>query len=267
MRMMTPHYGEAFADISHGLSLTDMWGRMGWADVKRRYRRTVIGPFWQSLTLLIFVLVMSLVWATLFNMNVKEYLPYLCSSMIVWLLLSAFITEGATLFVSAEGLIKQLKISYMMLVCAMIWRTLIASAHNLLVYVPVYLFAGLPVNGYVLLAIPGLIILCVNGAWIALVLGMLVARYRDVEQIVGSFLQIAMFITPIFWSPSQLSGPKALLVHLNILYHYVAIVRDPLLGKPPAAESWFIVGLATICGWSLAFYLFARFRRRIAYWL
>ena len=178
-----------------------MWGRMGWADVKRRYRRTVIGPFWQSLTLLIFVLVMSLVWATLFNMNVKEYLPYLCSGMIVWLLLSAFITEGATLFVSAEGLIKQLKISYMMLVCAMIWRTLIASAHNLLVYVPVYLFAGLPVNGYVLLAIPGLIILCVNGAWIALVLGMLVARYRDVEQIVGSFLQIAMFITPIFGSP------------------------------------------------------------------
>jgi ABC-type polysaccharide/polyol phosphate export permease len=200
-------------------------------------------------------------------MDVKQYMPYLCSGMIVWLLLSAFITEGATLFVSAEGLIKQLKISYMMLVCAMIWRTLIASAHNLLVYVPVYFFAGLPINGYVLLAIPGLAILCVNGAWIALVLGMLVARYRDVEQIVGSFLQIAMFITPIFWSPSQLSGPKMLLVHLNILYHYVEIVRDPLLGKPPAAESWLIVSLATICGWSLALYLFARFRRRIAYWV
>jgi ABC-type polysaccharide/polyol phosphate export permease len=264
---MTPHYGEALADIAHGVTLVDMWGRMGWADVKRRYRRTVIGPFWQSLSLLIFVLAMSVVWASLFNMNVKEYLPYLNSGMMVWMLLSAFITDGSAIFISAEGLIKQLKISYTMLICAMLWRSLITFAHNLAIYVPIYLLAGLPINGYLLLAIPGLAILCLNGAWIAFVLGMLVARYRDVQQIVASFLQIALFITPIFWSLDQLTGTKTLLVHLNILYHYVEIVRDPLLGKPPSLESWLVVGFATICGWSVALYLFARFQRRIAYWV
>jgi ABC-type polysaccharide/polyol phosphate export permease len=264
---MTPQYAEAVADIAHGLSLVEMWGRMGWADVKRRYRRTVIGPFWQSLSLLIFVLAMSVVWASLFNMNVKEYLPFLNSGMMVWLLLSAFITEGSTIFVSAEGLIKQLKVSYTMLICAMIWRSVITFAHNLLVYIPIYLLAGLPINGYLLLAIPALAVLCLNGAWIALVLGMLVARYRDVQQIIASFLQIALFITPIFWSPAQLTWPKTLLVHLNLLYHYVEIVRDPLLGRPPSVESWLIVGLATIFGWGIALFLFARFQRRIAYWV
>jgi ABC-type polysaccharide/polyol phosphate export permease len=264
---MTPHYAEALADITHGVSLVEMWGRMGWADVKRRYRRTAIGPFWQSLSLLIFVLAMSVVWASLFHMDVKEYLPYLNSGMMVWWLISAFITEGSLVFVSAEALIKQLKISYMMLICAMVWRNLIAFAHNLLIYIPVYFYAGLPINRYLLLAIPGLVVLCINGVWIALVLGMLVARYRDVQQIVASFLQIALFITPIFWSPAQLTGPKTLLVKLNMLYHYVEIVRDPLLGKPPSAESWAMVALATICGWSLALFLFARFRRRIAYWV
>ncbi len=155
----------------------------------------------------------------------------------------------------------------MMLICAMIWRSIIAFAHNLLVYIPVYLFAGLPINGYLLLAIPGLIVVCINGGWIALVLGMLVARYRDVQQIIASFLQIALFITPIFWSPAQLTGPKTLLVHLNMLYHYVEIVRDPLMGKPPSAESWMMVGFATVFGWALALFLFARFQRRIAYWV
>jgi ABC-type polysaccharide/polyol phosphate export permease len=264
---MTPQYAEALADITQGVSLVDMWGRMGWADVKRRYRRTVIGPFWQCLSLLIFVLTRSVVWASLFNMNVKEYLPYLNSGMMVWLLLSAFINEGSAVFVGNEGLIKQLKVSYMMLICAMVWRSLIGFAHNLLVYIPIYLFAGLPINAYLLLAIPALAILCLNGAWIALVLGMLVARYRDVQQIVTSFLQIALFITPIFWSPAQLTGPKTLLVDLNILYHYVEIVRDPLMGKPPSVESWLMVVAATICGWSLALFLFARFQRRIAYWV
>jgi ABC-type polysaccharide/polyol phosphate export permease len=264
---MTPQYTEALADITHGVSLVEMWGRMGWADVKRRYRRTVIGPFWQSLSLLIFVLAMSVVWGSLFNMSVKDYLPFLNSGMMVWLLLSAFITEGSTIFVSAEGLIKQLRVSYAMLICAMIWRSLITFGHNLLVYIPIYLFAGLPINGYLLLAIPGVAVLCLNGAWIALVLGMLVARYRDVQQIIASFLQIALFITPIFWSPAQLTWPKTLLVQFNMLYHYVAIVRDPLLGRPPSVESWLVVGLATIVGWGIALFLFARFRRRIAYWV
>jgi ABC-type polysaccharide/polyol phosphate export permease len=264
---MTPNYAEALADITQGVSLFDMWGRMGWADVKRRYRRTVIGPFWQSLSLLIFVLAMSVVWASLFNMSVSDYLPFLNSGMMVWLLLSSFITEGSTIFVSAEGLIKQLRVSYTMLICAMLWRTLITFGHNLLVYIPIYLLAGLPINGYLLLAIPGLAVLCLNGAWIALVLGMLVARYRDVQQIIASFLQIALLITPIFWSPAQLTWPKTLLVHFNMLYHYVEIVRDPLLGRPPSVESWLLVGLATICGWGLALFLFARFHRRIAYWV
>jgi ABC-type polysaccharide/polyol phosphate export permease len=264
---MTPHYAEALGDIVQGVRLVDMWGRMGWAEVKRRYRRTVIGPFWQSLSLLIFVLAMSVIWASLFNQSVQEYLPYLNSGMMVWLLLSAFITDGSTVFVANESLIKQLKVSYMMLICAMIWRSLIAFAHNLLVYIPIYLLSGLPINGYLLLAIPALIVLCLNGGWIALVLGMLVARYRDVQQIVASFLQIALFITPIFWSPAQLTGSKTLLVHFNMLYHYVEIVRDPLMGKLPSAESWLIVGLATICGWAIALFLYARFQRRIAYWV
>jgi ABC-2 type transport system permease protein len=52
-----------------------------------------------------------------------------------------------------------------------------------------------------------------------------------------------------------------------MLYHYVEIVRDPLLGKPPSAWSWFMVGSSTVLGWALALWLFSRFRRRIPYWL
>jgi ABC-type polysaccharide/polyol phosphate export permease len=264
---MTPYYGEAIADFAEGLRLVDLWGRMGWAETKRRYRRTVIGPFWSSLSLAIFVGTMGIVWSTIFKINPKEYLPYLTSGMLVWLLLSSFITEGCAVFVAAESLIKQLRIDYSILLFALVWRNLIAFGHNLVVYVPVALYCGVPFNANLLMIIPGLVFLCLNGIWIALVLGMLCARLRDVQQVVGSLLQIAIFVTPIFWSPAQLGRARIALVDANLLYHYVEIVRDPLLGQPPAAESWLVVGLATVAGWGLALFLFGRFRRRIAYWL
>jgi ABC-type polysaccharide/polyol phosphate export permease len=264
---MTPYYGEAIADFVEGVRLVDLWGRMGWAETKRRYRRTVIGPFWSSFSLAIFVGTMGIVWATIFKIDFKEYMPYLTSGMLVWLLLSSFITEGCQVFVAAESLIKQLRINYTILLFAMVWRNLITFGHNLVVYVPVALYCGVPLNASSLMIVPGLVFLCLNGIWIALVLGTLCARFRDIQQVVASLLQIAIFVTPIFWSPTQLGRARIALVDFNLLYHYVEIVRDPLLGQPPLAESWLVVGLATVAGWGLALFLFGRFRRRIAYWL
>ena len=264
---MTPNYADAINDVLRGVMSVDMWGRMGWQDIKRRYRRTAIGPFWTSLSLAVFAISMGLVWANLWKLDPKEYLPYLTSGMMVWVLFSSFVTEGCTVFVSAENLIKQLPVSYSMLVCAMLWRNLIAFAHNFAVYVPICIYAGLPPTAYSLLAIPGLIFLCLNGIWIALVLGIMCARYRDIQQVVTSLLQVSMFITPIFWSPTQLSGSATLFVDANMLYHYIEIVRNPLLGKPPSSWSWFMVLIATVVGWTITLYLFSRFRRRIPYWL
>jgi lipopolysaccharide transport system permease protein len=96
---------------------------------------------------------------------------------------------------------------------------------------------------------------------------LLCARYRDVQQVVASLMQISMFVTPIFWPPDQLHSRFRTLVDYNLLYHYVTIVRAPLLGEPAPAWSWLMVLLATVVGWSFAIYLFGRFQRRIAYWL
>jgi ABC-type polysaccharide/polyol phosphate export permease len=160
-----------------------------------------------------------------------------------------------------------LRISYMMLVCSLIWRNLIAFIHNLVIYIPICIYGQVPVNIYTLAVIPGLFFLCLNGAWIVIVLGLLCARFRDTQQVVLSLLQISMFVTPILWSPKLLKGRAVVLVDYNMIYHYIVIVRDPLLGQPPSAWSWFMVIVATIVGWAFTLYLYSRFQRRIAYWL
>jgi ABC-type polysaccharide/polyol phosphate export permease len=111
-------------------------------------------------------------------------------------------------------------------------------------------------------------LLMVNAVWIALVVGTLTARFRDIQQIVQSVLQVAMFVTPLFWSPDSLAGSRRIIfVGLNPLYHLLEIVRDPLLGRPPSLNSYIAVALITVAGCALAFVVYGQFRKRIAYWL
>lgn len=260
----------AWEDLVGGLRKYDLWGRLGWLEIKRRYRRTMMGPFWACITLLIFVMVIGSVGSGLLSRQTADYLPFLVAGMIVWVMLQSTLMESVNVFVAGSGLIRQMNFEYSILVYALVWRNLIVFAHNLLVYLLILLIFAPGKLGFAnLLAIPGLIVMAVNCAWISALLGMLSMRFRDLQQLVVSIVQVAMFVTPLFWSPENLGGMRRFFfVDLNPLYHLLTIVRDPLLGgKLPPVSSCLAVVLITVAGWMLTYVMFARFRKRIAYWL
>ena len=264
---MVPQYQTAIADIRDGLLNWRMWGRLGWQETKRRYRRTVIGPFWTTLSLSIFIFTLGLLWAQLWKQDPKSYLPFLTAGMLAWGLVSIIITEGGSVFIAAEGLIKSLPFSYTILTCAVVWRNLIVFFHHLVIYLGVMLYAGVAVTSSSFLVLPGLLLVAINGIWVCTLLGMMCSRFRDIQQIIASVLQISMFVTPIFWTPKQLGERFALYVDVNPLYHYVDIVRSPLLGNPPSLLSWSVVIAGTIFGWAVTLFFYSRFRRRLPYWI
>jgi ABC-type polysaccharide/polyol phosphate export permease len=261
-------YDVALNDFAGGLASWRMWGRFGWQEIKRRYRRTVIGPFWTTLSLGIFMFALGTVWANLWHQNPKIYLPFLCTGLLAWNMVAAIVSEGCTTFVAAEGLIKQLRFPYSILACSVAWRNVIVFLHNLLILVAVSVYAGLRPGWATLLVLPGLGLIWLNGVWVATMLGMCCARYRDVQQVVLSLLQISMFVTPIFFTPEQLGQRmNKYFVQANPLYHYVTVVRAPLLAMVPSALTYEVVLFGTVVGWGLTLWLYSRFRRRLAYWL
>jgi len=260
-------YNVALSDTYAGLINWRMWGRMGWQETKRRYRRTVIGPFWTTLSLGIFIMALGFVWANLWNQDPKVYLPYLSSGFVVWVFVAAIINEGCSTFIAAESIIKQLRFPYSIFSFTVVWRNLIVFFHNLVIYFFVCIYANVSITWYTLLAIPALIVIFVNGVWVATVLGLLCSRFRDIQQVIASILQISMFVTPILWSAEQLGERFNIIVDFNILYHYLDILRSPLLGRPPSSLSWAVTLSGTVIGWVLMIFLYSRFRKRIPYWL
>jgi ABC-type polysaccharide/polyol phosphate export permease len=258
----------AAEDLLRGISRRELWGRLGWLDVKRRYRRTTIGPFWTSITLAIYVLSVGFVGAALWHQDIYEYLPFLASGMVVWMLVSSIAMESCSMFIAGQALFRNIRFDYSILAYALVWRNFLVLLHNLVVYFLVVLVLKPSLLGpTILLALLGLALVIVNGVWVSLLLGLVCLRFRDVPPLVSSAIQISMLVTPLFWPADTLVGLKRIVfVDLNPLYHVLDVVRGPLMGRVPEATTYGVMIGMTIGGWWLTYAMFKRFRRRIAYW-
>lgn len=257
----------ALDDLMRGLRLWPIWTTLALQEVRRRYRRTLIGPYWTSLSYAILIGAMAAVFANLWHMKLADYLPYLASGFVAWIFIATITAEGCSVFVTSEGLLKNSTLPYSLFIYAMVTRNLIVLAHHLSVYAIIACIYNDVLTWNMLLVIPALALIVLNAVWVGLALGMIVARYRDMQQIVASGLQILLFITPVFWPVEGVTGRvRYFLVEPNVAYHAVALLRLPLLGKAPSMLDWGVMIVVTIVGWAAVFFMFVRLRRYLAFW-
>ena len=254
-------------DLLDALQRWRLWITLGWLDVKQRYRRAVLGPFWITISMTVLVLTLGTVYAGLFKQDVHSFLPYLAAGFIVWNFCTAAIVESTTAFIQAEGLIKQGGIPLSLHVLRTIFRNFIISAHNLSVMLLMYIWQPSLLNWHIVLLVPGLALMLVNFVWISIILGVFCTRFRDLPPIVTNVLQILFFITPVMYRPESLPAHLSLFVRLNPFFYLIEAVRAPMLGSAPPGETYAVLLLFLIVGSLLAFALFARTRARIPYWL
>ncbi len=256
----------AVRDLVAGLQQWQLWGLMGWQDIRQRYRRSLLGPFWLTISMGVLVGTLGFLYGSLFGIDVEQYLPFIALGFLAWGLISGTISEGCTAFIQSAHYIQQIKLPFSTFVYWVVWRNLIIFAHNFVIYLVVAVIFGIWPGAAALLVLPGLALVIANATWVGLLFGMVCARFRDVPQIVTSLLQVAFFVTPIIWMPEQL-GDRIAFAQANPFFHFVELVRAPLLGHVPALSTWMVVLATTAGGWSLTLLLFRRFRNRISYWV
>ena len=256
----------AWKDISQGLMSVRVWSMLAWQEIRHRYRRSVLGPFWLTISTAVMVIGIGVIYGAIFGSVRAQYLPYLAVSLVIWMFISGIVNESCQAFIVAEGYIKQMKLPLSIHVMRVVWRNIIIMFHNVPIIV-VTLIVYKPSLTWHLLEVPiGLLFIAVNGIWLGLLLGILCARYWDIPQMVGSVVQLAFFVTPILWQASMLSSHRWV-VTFNPLYYFMEIVRAPLLGFEPVRTAWLVVIGVTLAGSLFAFLVFSRFRARIAYWV
>jgi lipopolysaccharide transport system permease protein len=242
---------------------------LGWQDVRQAYRRSVVGPFWLTIGMAVQIVTMGLVFGLIFKTDLEDYLPFLSVSIIFWSFISTTLNEGCQTFIASEAMIKQLNLPHYQYVIRTVWRNLVSSGHNLVILPLVLLFFWRFPEWTLIGLVPGLILLVLNVSWVVWLLGMVSARFRDMPPIIASIMTIAFYVTPVMWYPKLMENNELahLLLGLNPMYHWLQVVRLPILGEWPTWENWALALLSGVIGWVVTAVAYKKYRNMIAYWV
>ncbi|MGO3697740.1 MAG: galactan export ABC transporter permease subunit Wzm/RfbD [Corynebacterium casei] len=266
-------FGAAFKDLVQGAKQRELWLMLGLQDIKQRYRRSVLGPFWITIATGVMALALGLLYSMLFQLPLADFLPHVTVGLIMWNFISGAIKEGSTIFIDNEGLIKQLPAPLSVHVYRLVWRQTLFLGHNLIIWLLLILIFPRTLGWEFFLVIPGMLLLIVNGVWVAMFFGIVATRFRDVAPLLEALTQLLFYVTPIVWTTKTLTdqggavADRARIAEINPLYHYLEIVRAPMIGEPVAAYHWWIVLGCTVVGLFLAMMAMRQWRFRVSYWV
>ena len=239
-------------------------------DLVRRYTATMLGLAWAVLSPLLMAIVIGVVFARLFGVELRSFLPYLFLNLTLWGFFVACLDGGAIAFLAAEGYIKQIpRVSLFTYPLRMIFAAFVTLLLGLIAAALVSLFFGGKIGTAWLFVVPGLALWFVFGFSIACVSGVLNTAVRDFQYIQSVAVQALFYATPVMF-PAKLLVRHDLswMLTYNPLYHLLAIVRVPMLvGQVPQA-SHYVASIVTVAvSLGAAFLAVRRARARLVFWL
>ena len=256
---------DAFRDIIDGFRLTPLWLRLGWEQTIARFRRTILGPFWLTANLLAISFSLAFVSGALIGGNYRQNFSLIIGGVLTWGLIGGVLSEAAGIFIASAGLMHTMKLplSFHVLLMHRAFINFLAQLIAFWFVLAILRLGALP-TWPILITVP---LLLANMALMSLLVAVPSTRFRDIHQTVQFAIQVMFFLTPIFWSPSNIHGRMAIVVNGNPLGHLLELVREPLLGRVPAPADW-AWGVGLLIGQSiLVIVVLALFRKRVVFWI
>lgn len=254
-------------DWIEGLKKYHIWHSMAMQDIRNRYRRSMLGPVWITITMGLTILCMGPLYGMLFAKTDPFFGARLGIGLIIWNYLSAVITDSVECYIQAEHYIKNVKLPYSLYVYRVIARQVIILGHNIFLLIPIYIIYPELLNENIAIAIMVFPIFVMFSFFVSAMVSIVCARYRDLGPLVNNLMQLLFFVTPVIWPLSQLSGERKLIVEYNPLFYVLEMLRNPLMGNGVDLYNVIVVVIMNFLMGIVGFMVYKKYASRIAFWL
>jgi lipopolysaccharide transport system permease protein len=254
-------------DLILGFVSWRIWWTLGIGDIRQRYRRSRLGQFWITLSMVFFVVGIGLLYSQLLRVPTQELVPFIATNIVVWNLISGILSDSTGMYTSSENYLRNEALPKTIFALRVMVRNFLIFAHNVVIIPVTFLLLGHPASWTWLLIPVGLAIIMVAGFLASIITGLLSTRFRDLPQIITNVLQVAFFLTPIVWPRNSLPSQAQAIVDYNPFAIMLHVVSEPIRGIVPSARTYELAFLTIALLAAAALPLFARYRARIVYWL
>jgi ABC-type polysaccharide/polyol phosphate export permease len=257
----------ALRDLRASSERADLAWSLAWHDVVSRYRGSILGPLWITLSMGLMVLGIGVLWGGLFRVEIHSFIPLVAVGIVFFGFLTTTLNEGCDTFVQAAGMLSQTSLPMFTFIWRTLMRNMINLSHHLVIVAAVLVWGDLWMGANYPAALLGFLFLVLNVGWASMLVAIISARFRDIPQAVASITQAAGIMTPVYWPPDRIPLRYHFILDLNPFYHLLEAVRAPLLGQPVEAHTYLFLAIMGLVGWGFTFGLFANTRRRIVHYL
>lgn len=258
--------GLAVQDFVRSFESVRLAAALAWHDIVARYRGSLLGPLWITISMGAMVLGMGVVYAKLFRLDVGTYLPYIAIGFVLWNVISATINEGSEAFFSASSLLKQTNLPLPVFIWRVAFRSMINLGHHAIIVIAALVYFQIWGGVAILLSLVGFLLVIANLTWMGFLGALVSGRYRDIPQMISAAMQFLFFMSPVFWEAAQL-GERAILLLINPVYYMLEAVRSPLLGRDVDPLVWTVLPALAIAGWLFTLLVYASQRRQVVHYL
>ena len=256
-------------EIFSSIKRYEHWLYVTWFEFVVRYRKTVVGPLWLLVGPALFISILGFLFAKVGSVPTSIFVPHLSIGLITWTLINGFVTGSSNVFQRNRPQILQGGVSLTDILMANLFATVLQFTHQVIIIVVVFLIYGLTLGLQALTSLVGLLLLILNGVWLSVVFGIVGARYRDLTEVTQAVMRIAFLATPIIWMPGDIGRSVVLsnFIIFNPFYHFLELIRAPLLNNAIDPLSWLVVLSTTVFGFALAQIFYGRYSRYVPLWV
>ncbi len=197
-------------------------------DIKKKYRRSVLGVIWSVLNPLLTMAITAMVFSALFRFTIDNYPLYLLTGQILFTLFSESTNFAMSSIIENGALIKKVYIPKYLFPLSRV----ISSSVNFLFTMPalvvIILATGQPVRWQMISVVLPLILFFFFCLGIGFILSALAVYFRDMFHLYGVVLSLLNYATPIFYPAEIVPEEYVWIQQVNPLYYFCQAFRDAL---------------------------------------
>jgi ABC-type polysaccharide/polyol phosphate export permease len=246
------------------------WIALVQIDLRKRYRRSMLGLGWSLLHPIAMTVVICTVFTHIFHAEIRTFGPFLLVGLTIWNFASSAMSQGCQSFLMNESYIRQ----HPAPMAIYPLRVALSLAIHLVLGIGIAIVLSWSMLGfanllYLPLILPGMALLFVFGWAIATITGVINVLFQDTQHLMEVVLQILFYLTPVIYPPSMLHNRSlGWVITVNPVAAFLEVIRVPIVeARVPSMSSYVIATTVTMLGVGLATWTLAHFERRMVFYL
>lgn len=226
-------------------------------EIKRKYARSYLGILWSVLNPLLTMVVMSLIFSTMFKRSIENFPIYYLTGSVIWTLFSTATNTCMSALVDNRTLLLKVKLPKQVFVLARAYTAFVNFLYTCIAYALVLVAFQIRPSWTMLLFPVVVLLMLVFSVGIGYMLSIFYVFFADIKYLYSVLLTILMYMSAIFYPVSNLSPMMREVVEMNPIYVAIAISRDCVMyGSYSTPEMWIKLVCWSFCGFLLGYLIF-----------